>query len=156
VGCRGTETEGGGRTRGKTEKEGKAMTTKIIIGMWAALVFLMCLIPPWDAVFSMPRGMYGLKETHNFDEAYGYFCLFDPPLLDRSTSPDSKYFSLHVSWRRLFLEILSVSFLAGGLISVGYIDYFKARIENKRLKRDLEKLEIQREINKILDGPDEI
>lgn len=132
------------------------MIAKIIIGVWAVIVCGMCLVPPWVKVCNIPKGMYGLKEAHQRSEDFCYEWIFTPPRLIKLTTFDHTW-SVQVDWQSLFLQIFAVSVLAGGVIFIaGNWREWKIHMENRILKKVLEKLELQRKINAILDGPDEI
>ncbi|MFA7333511.1 MAG: hypothetical protein WC130_04365 [Kiritimatiellia bacterium] len=119
------------------------MSSKFIIGVWTALVFLMCLIPPWVHTIK-------IRDIEKVAPA-GYYAFYI------QVPQYNDYSSVEIDWQRLLLQFIAITALAGGLLlTKSQWRVWKINLENKLLERQLEQLSIKTKINELREGPSEI
>jgi hypothetical protein len=84
-----------------------------------------------------------------------YSFIFAPPVLDERMSA-AQFTFVRIAWLRLMVQVLGITALSSGAFVISQTEWWKTYIENKRLKRDLENLQLQSKINEIVEGSDEI
>jgi hypothetical protein len=84
-----------------------------------------------------------------------YSFIFASPVLDERMSA-AQFTFVRIAWLRLMVQVLGITALSSGAFVISQTEWWKTYIENKRLKRDLENLQLQSKINEIVEGSDEI
>jgi len=96
---------------------------KIILLIGLAIFIAMCLIPPWYYKLEYPQ-------RPAYSQPGGYFPIFIPPypkdpargglfsdlINDKAAKTERKYVTVRIDKDRLYLQLLAVTVLTGGLV----------------------------------------